>query len=245
MKEFEILHLLNHPCICKAIGINIQESVEDEMTTIAIYIEFIDFKLRDCLKSGFINNTLKTQIIVEISHGMKYLHSKNLIYRDLKIDNIMLNSVFQVKLIDFGLAKINEILLGDEFMSTYSVTKGVGSENFMSPEMINSDDYDSKTDVYSFGFVLYYIFVGKLPEQNIKDIIAHKIIKLPKQSPSISQVCIDLMSKCLSFNPDERPSFEEIIQILLKSNFMLAFDVDPTIVSKRDEELELIINLLN
>ena len=150
-----------------------------------------------------------------------------------------------MKLIDFGLAIINEILFGDELMSTYSVTKGVGSENFISPEMINSDDYDSKTDVYSFGFVLYYIFVGKLPEQNIKDIIAHKIIKLPKQSPSISQVCIDLMSKCLSFNPDERPSFEEIIQILLKSNFMLAFDVDPTIVSKRDEELELIINLLN
>ena len=239
-KEFEIIHSLNHQCICRAIAINTQEELEEGMTTISILIEFVDFKLKDFLASGLVSSTLKTRIIVEIVHAMRYIHSKDLIYRDLKIDNIMLNSIFQTKMIDFGLVKMNELLFGEELMNTYAMTKGVGDALFMSPEMLNDDDdYDNKTDVYSFGIVVYFIFVGNLPDQSIKDKINQKPIQLPKESRSISKVCIDMMSKCLSLNPNDRPSFIEILEFLRKNKFMLASDVDPEFISQRDEELEL------
>lgn len=239
-KEFEVLHKLHHLCICQAKGINIQEQTTNDkgekLTRIGLYLEYIDFNLKDCLSKEIINNTLKTRIVVEISHGLRYLHSKGCIFRDLKIDNIMLNSIFQVKIIDFGLVRVNELLFGEEAMNT--MTKGVGLELFMSPEMMNEEDYDNKTDVYSFGIVLYFIFFGKMPNQSMKDRSLGKPIKLPKENFNVSKICIDLMGKCLTTDPKNRPSFDEILNYLRANKFMLSSDVDPTIVSQRDNELE-------
>lgn len=212
----------------------------NEITTVAILLEFIDFKLTDCLSNNMIANTLKARIVIEICHGMRYLHSKGLIYRDLKIDNVMLNSVFQVKMIDFGLAKINEYLLGDDATKSLSLTGRVGNELFMSPEMMREEEYDNKTDVYSFGIVLYFIFVGELPNQTLREKIMLEKIILPEESPSISKCCIDLISKCISPSPKERPSFNEILDYLRKNNYILSSDVDPLIVKQRDDELESI-----
>lgn len=241
VKEFEILHLLDHPCICHAFYINTHEELEDEKTTIAVIFEFIDFKLSDYLASKLVSDTLKTRIVVEICHAMKYLHSKNFIYRDLNIDNIMLDLNMNVKLINFGFAHMIEMLQGEEEISIYSMTKNVGSDAFMSPEMSNDDDnYNSKTDVYSFGVVVYFIFVGKLPNQSFKEKMERKPVKLPMESTSISSICIDLLSRCLSINPKDRPSFNEILEFLRANKFMLSSDIDPTIISKRDKELESI-----
>ena len=214
-KEFQVLHSLHHPCICRSIAINPTKvlskktQTKDEVTTVALFIEFIDFTLKDCLAKDIVRNTLKARIVVEISHGMKYIHSKKMIYRDLKIDNIMLNSVFQAKLIDFGLVSINEILFDAEMIGTLTMTKNVGDDEFMSPEMMNDDDdYDNKTDVYSFGGIMYFLFVGKMPNQSIKDKSMIKKIKMPEELPFVSKCCIDLMSMCLEIDPKSGPSFD-------------------------------------
>ncbi|KAK8836501.1 hypothetical protein M9Y10_037761 [Tritrichomonas musculus] len=244
VKEFHLLHCLRHPCICYAIAINTSEiyteetETSDEVTTVALLLEFVDFNLKECLANNILNNTLKTRIVVEISHAMRYLHANGLIYRDLKIDNIMLNSVFQVKMIDFGLARINECLFGEEMMNTISLTKGVGNAHFMSPEMMKEEDYDNKTDVFSFGIVLYVIFFGNLPKQTMKEKAMGKAINIPEESSSISKCCIELMKICIADDPKERPSFEEILEFLRKCKFMLSPDVDPSIVEQRDKELE-------
>lgn len=127
---------------------------EPEIATVSLYLEFVDYALRDIITNSIINNTLKTRFIIEIVHGMRYIHSKGMIYHNLNIDSVMLNAVFQVKLIDFGLTKINEQLFGEEAMTSYSLTKGVGLDDFMSPEMMMQENYDNKTDVYSFGIVM-------------------------------------------------------------------------------------------
>lgn len=239
IKEFEILHLLNHPCICHAYKLNPTETLEDGNSTISMIIEYIYFRMTDYLASKLVNSTLKTKFVIEISHGMKYLHSKNLIYRDLNVDNIMLNLNLEVKMIDFGLAHICDVLYGEEAMSNFSLTKNVGSDAFMSPEMSNDDDYDSKTDVYSFGVVVYYIFTGKLPNQTFRDKMKLKPISLPKESESISKVCIELMKRCLSIKPKDRPTFSEILDFLRKNKYMLASDVEQIVIERRDNELEL------
>lgn len=99
MKEFQVLYQLDHPCICKVLKINTSETIKDsnlkkgqEITTIAMFLEFLDFKLNEILKSEIIN-TLKARIVIEIAHAMKFIHNKGLIHRDLnqtktKIRNI-------------------------------------------------------------------------------------------------------------------------------------------------------------
>lgn len=240
IKEFEILHNLKHPCICSAIGINTIEKVDDEseVTTIAIYIEFVEFKLKDCLSQGILNDTSKARIITEIVHGMKYIHDKGLIYRDLKIDNVMLDSNHQVKLIDFGLAKVNEILFGIDEMNTLTLTKKVGMDDFMSPEMFNGDDYDNKTDVFSFGIILYYVVFGRMPSYGMKERSSGANVPIPKNSKMVTNCCLKLLSSCLSIDPKLRPSFRVILQYLRENKFMILPNVDSDFVSKCDTELE-------
>lgn len=142
---------------------------------------------------------------------MNYIHKHRMIHRDLKIENIMLNSVFEVKLVDLGLVWIHEVFNNDFSFLNDSMTKGVGTFAYMSPEMMNEESYDYKTDVYSFGIVLYFIFLGKLPKQGMKDKLNGKMIELPYSSHDISQFCIDLIKKCLAVNPNDRPSFMDIL----------------------------------
>lgn len=245
IKEFEVLYRLNHPCICKVIGINISETIKDsnlkeenEMTTIALFLEFLDFKLDEIIKSN-IKNTLKVRIVIEIAHAMNYIHKKGLIHRDLKVENIMLNSVYESKVVDFGLVRIHEFINEEYSYVKDSLTRGIGTFEYMSPEMLNLEDYDYKTDVYSFGIVLYYIFTGSLPNQSLKDKMNGKKITLPSPSPFISQFCIDLIIKCLSYKPSERPTFEEIINDIRKHNYTLASNLDITVLYRREHELEL------
>lgn len=165
--------------------IEIIDSIE-EITTISIFIEFLDYSLSNLLKSKILSNTTKAKIVLEIVHAMNHLHKQGMMHRDLKIENIMLNSLFETKLVDFGLVKITEAALDGFSFVEDSLTKGIGTLSYMSPEMANEEEYDNKTDVYSFGIVLHCIFVGCLPKQQLRDKMVGKPIKLPSTSEKIS-----------------------------------------------------------
>lgn len=124
MKEYEILYSIRHPCICRAIAINTTEPTDEGMTTIALFLEFLNYGLKDCLDKKMIDNTLKTRIVIEVVHGMKFIHTHGMIHRDLKIENIMLNSVFESKLVDLGLVKIDECVHGAN-SALQTMTKGI------------------------------------------------------------------------------------------------------------------------
>ena len=242
IKEFEILNKINHPCICTAYYINTQETVKDtnvksNNNTIAIFLEYLEFDLKSELQKG-LNDTLKTRIVVEISHALNFLHKHGMIHRDLKIENIMLNSVYQAKLVDFGLIRIHECIPEYSYVAE-SMTKGVGTLLYMSPEMLNEEEYDYKTDVYSFGMVLYVMFVGNLPKQSLKDKMRGKEIDLPNESNSISAFCIQLIKKCLSGDPKDRPTFEEILEDLRENEYSLTSSINKEVIHQRDMELAL------
>lgn len=194
---------------------------KEELTTIAIFMKYQPYSLKNCLETDQLNNTLKVKISLEIAFGMSHVHSLGMIHRDLKVDNVMLDYIYEAKLIDFGLVHVDEVS-----GSKYSLTKGVGTLAYMSPEMASEEDYDNKTDVYSYGVLLHVIFSGRLPKQSLKEKITNKEAKLSKSSPSISKYCLEMIKRCMSFESKNRPTFDEIIKDFYDHQFKLATEID-------------------
>ena len=270
MKEFEALVSLNHPCICEAIGFNMQEKVttnddkknskkekeevendddyeyeDDEapkddkskkpMTTVALFMEFIPYKMKDTLEKGILNNTLKVRAAIDVAFGMSYIHQKGMMHRDLKLENIMLDYAYDAKIIDFDLVGF---MNNDELKE--SLTKGIGTFAYVSPEMANEENYNNKTDVYSYGVVLFAIFTGHLPKQSLKDKLNKKPVRFPHSSSSISKYCIELIKKCIDYDINKRPSFDEIIDDMRQHSFRLADEIDFNIINQRYLTLDYI-----
>lgn len=103
-----------------------------------------------------IDEIVLCKIALQILCGLSYLHSRNLVHRDIKPGNILLNSKGEVKVTDFGISK--EFIDGIEYSKTF-----VGTRAFMSPERISCCEYDYKSDVWSFGLVLYELATGVHP----------------------------------------------------------------------------------
>ena len=240
MKEFTALASIDHPSICKAVGMNLQEKITDlngdednDKTTIALFLEYLPFKLKDIIKSDIMNNTLKVKIALEVAFGMHHIHLSGMIHRDLMIENIMLNYILEAKIIDFDLVHID-----DEEQD--SLIKGIGTFEYMSPEMLDQKDYDNKTDVYSYGIVLFVLLTGSLPKQKITDKMSRKPIQFPAHS-SITSDGIELIKKCTSFYANERPSFKEIIDFIERKSFKIAAEVDIEILRERFNDLSTFI----
>lgn len=243
MKEFDLFQSIDHPCICKMYGINTSETLktetDEDITTISLFLEYIDYDLNDCINKKKLSNTIKARIIIVIVHGMIFIHNHGLIHRGLQTENIRLNSFLKSKIVDLGLVKIKELLVPNYSFSQTSFQKGFGSAIFMSPELLKEEDYDNKTDVYSFGILLYNVFTEKLPKYSLKDKNNQKDFPLPNPSSSISEFCINLISSCLSFDPKNRPSFDEILNQIRTNNYLFADNIDQKLVSQRDNELNM------
>ena len=98
-------------------------------------------------------------------HAMKYLHSKNIVHRDLKLENIMITGSqtgnindLRVKLIDFGMSKHTKQGKKKIDLNTYC-----GTIHFMAPEVIEGLNYDQSCDTWSIGVITYAILRGRLP----------------------------------------------------------------------------------
>ena len=255
VKEIEIGQSIHHPCICESLGYNMQEKLpqntkdEDESdddddddekqkeekvakTTIALFFELLPFSVKDVIEKDLMSNTLKVRVAVEVAFGMSHLHSRGMMHRDLKLENVMMNSVFESKVIDFGLVHAS-----DMSSSGSSLTKGVGTLAYMSPEMVNEEEYDNKTDVYSYGIVLFVLFTGRLPKQSMRDKMTNVPMKYPKASSKISEFCVDLIKRCTAFKASARPSFDEIIEDMHSHSFELASEVDKKLIFRRYKEL--------
>lgn len=138
---------------------------------------------------------------------MEFLHCNNIIHRDLKPENILLNDYFFPKISDFGLSKIFDPNIRSN-QTMHSATP-----QYMAPEMLKNEDYNESVDVFSFGIIMYDIITEKYPYSNISNcfVIPHLVLKgcrlefpLDKKIyPKIKE----LIEKCWSQNPSNRPSF--------------------------------------
>ncbi|XP_024977639.1 serine/threonine-protein kinase HT1-like [Cynara cardunculus var. scolymus] len=160
------------------------------------------------------------KMALDITRGMKYVHSQGVIHRDLKPENILVSKDFQLKIADFGIgcAEANRDLVSDD----------PGTYRWMAPEMIKRKPYDRKVDVYGFGLILWEMVAGDLPYKDMTSIqaafaVVHKRLRppIPVDCPLAMRTLIEL---CWSSNPGKRPEFWQVVKVLEEFVTLLVCD---------------------
>jgi len=163
----------------------------------------------------------------DVACGMNYLHTSDppIIHRDLKSLNLLLDATlekfsdrFTIKIADFGLAKTQDLNNAEK------MTGLMGTYHWMAPEIFDNKNYTIKADVFSYGVVLWEICSRETPYQNLKSPAAiMKYVTVEKGRPDLTKIpkncplpLVELMVKCWDHDPDNRPSFEEVLDFLTK-----------------------------
>jgi serine/threonine protein kinase len=147
-------------------------------------------------------------ILRDVVAGLKFLHSHGIIHRDLKLSNILLSETGQAKIADFGLAVLTEFSDSDSRERTIC-----GTPNYLAPEILNKKNYGRSADIWSLGCLLYSFLTGKPPFDS-PDLpqTFDKVKRLDYKIPDhLSPSARDLISRLLSGDPVNRPTFDQII----------------------------------
>ena len=168
-----------------------------------LVMEFIEgTTLDDILKSGKSKDMTVTQMLdvaAQVADALDYAHRRGVVHRDIKPSNILLTPDGKAKIADFGVAK----LAGTEITQTGQL---VGTPAFMSPEQLTGDPVDARSDLFSFGAVLYYLFTGEKPFPG--DTVTSVIYKVIQTAPTPAR----------KLNPKLPPEVDIILARLLHKN---------------------------
>ncbi|XP_058098391.1 serine/threonine-protein kinase STY46-like isoform X2 [Magnolia sinica] len=150
------------------------------------------------------------KVAIDVSKGMNYLHQNNIIHRDLKAANLLLDEHEVVKVADFGLARVQT--------QSGVMTAETGTYRWMAPEVIEHKPYDHKADVFSFGIVLWELLTGKLPYEYLTPLQAAVGVVQKGLRPTIPKYTHprlgELLERCWQQDPTLRPDFSDIIEML-------------------------------
>jgi eukaryotic-like serine/threonine-protein kinase len=204
---------LNHPNI-----ISIYD-VGRENSTSYIAMEFVDGKtLRGLLDAGPLGIKKALQIATQIADGLAKAHAAGIVHRDLKPENVMVTRDGFVKILDFGLAK----LMPSGFESSSQTLTAalpathpgmvMGTAGYMSPEQARGANIDYRSDIFSFGSILYEMVAGKQPfkaassAQTLAAIIEDDPTPVSEANPKTPTPLRWIIERCLAKDPDDRYS---------------------------------------
>ncbi|KAJ3427221.1 ankyrin repeat and protein kinase domain-containing protein [Anaeramoeba flamelloides] len=206
--EVKVMCRLTHPQIVRFYGACI-----DDPENIMLISEFCSGgNLNKYLISPKkISRKKKISLALEIAIGVQYLHSNNLVHRDLKSPNILLDQNFNPKITDFGLTKTMD------FHNSVDFNTVAGTMAWMAPELLRSElDYNYKVDIYSFGIILWEISTRLVPLQELNFLTIPVKVGYEKYRPEIDEndLFYSLIIQCWHQNPNERPDISSVIKQL-------------------------------
>jgi len=218
LQEGMILSTLNHPNIIQCYGFY---NEKDKIIILIKYEEGGDLKKKiENQKNKYFKEEEIIDWFIEICEGIKYIHSKNIIHRDLKPQNIFLNKDNHIKIGDFGISK--------QLIDKNKASTTIGSENYLSPEIIKEQSYDYKSDIWNLGIILYELTQLKHPFEDNKISIEKKLDNIKKgkyfdfSNINYSLNLLNLIKELIKVNPNERLNIDQIIlecnEIKIKKN---------------------------
>lgn len=199
LQEAQAAAALNHPNICTIHDI-IAEGGQQ-----FIVMEYVDgHTVRQKLETGNLKLETILSYAVQIGEALQEAHSKGIVHRDVKTDNIMVNSKNQIKVMDFGLAKLKGSLKLTKTSST------MGTLAYMAPEQIEGGEVDARSDIFSFGVVLYEMLTGHLPFRGeheaamVYSIVNEEPTPIQKYLPDVSSELVHILNRALEKDPEDR-----------------------------------------
>ncbi|OAY82700.1 Serine/threonine-protein kinase HT1 [Ananas comosus] len=221
-QEVAVWHKLDHPNVTKFIGaivgardLNIQTENGHLGMPSNICCVVVEYLPGGALKTFLIKNRRRKlafkvviQLALDLARGLSYLHSKKIVHRDVKTENMLLDKSRTVKIADFGVARV-------EASNPHDMTGETGTLGYMAPEVLNGSAYNRKCDVYSFGICLWEIYCCDMP---YPDLSFSEITSAVNLRPEIPRCCpsslANVMKKCWDANPDKRPEMADVVALL-------------------------------
>ncbi|EIW86801.1 Pkinase-domain-containing protein [Coniophora puteana RWD-64-598 SS2] len=208
--ESETLKDLDHPNIVTYLGF------EETPDFLSIFLEYVPGgSVGSCLREyGKFGEDVTKSFTAQILAGLEYLHSKNILHRDLKADNILVENNGTCKISDFGISKRTTELNGAAH------TAMQGTVFWMAPEVISARaglrGYNSKADIWSVGCVVYEMLTGKRPWSDYEEVaVMLRLYQQPESPPLpadfvLSDLGNDFKERCFAVDPDKRATAAEL-----------------------------------
>ncbi|KAG0503345.1 hypothetical protein HPP92_003417 [Vanilla planifolia] len=225
IQEVSVWYKLDHPNVTKFIGAAMGArdlNVQTETGQLGIPSNFccvvVEYLPGGALKSYLIKNRRRKlafnvviQLALDLARGLSYLHSKKIVHRDVKTENMLLDKTRTVKIADFGVARV-------EAQNPNDMTGETGTLGYMAPEVLNGNPYNRRCDVYSFGICLWEIYCCDMPYPDLSFSEITSAVVRQNLRPEIPRCCpsslANVMKRCWDANPHKRPEMDEVVSML-------------------------------
>ena len=199
--ESKAISLLNHPNIVKVYDVSVSDSLQ------YIVMEYVDgMTLREYLneRGGKLTSRETVHFISQILKALDHAHRNGVVHRDIKPQNIMLLDNGQLRMMDFGIARVSRA------ENQLTGGKAMGSVHYISPEQAKGEETDRKSDIYSVGVMMYEMLSGKLPfdADDVVEVALKQISDQPKSlqelNPTIPHGLVEITEKAMAKLPANR-----------------------------------------
>ncbi len=210
-QEARVAGALNHPNLLAVFDIG-----EHEGETYVVFELLEGATLRDRLSAGALPVKRAVDYALQIAHGLAAAHDKGIVHRDLKPGNLFVTTAGLVKILDFGLAKLRpelDLVSGPDGTTASVMTDPgtvLGTVGYMSPEQVRAHSLDHRSDIFSFGAVLYEMLSGKQAfrrdsaVETMNAILKEDPPELSRMDSNIPPTLERILARCLEKQPDDR-----------------------------------------
>lgn len=240
--ESKAISILNHPNIVKVYDVSVTDQLQ------YIVMEYIDgITLKEYLKQR--NGALTWKEVVhfatQVLSALDHAHSKGIVHRDVKPQNIMLQADGSIKMMDFGIARFSRA------QSQTVSDKAIGSVHYISPEQAKGDHTDARTDIYSVGVMMYEMLSGKLPFDGTGAVsiaimqISEKPKPLAEVAPNIPVGLRQITEKAMEKDPADRyQSAQEMLDAIaaFRRNPSISFEYEYNTQDNPDKTINRVVS---